>query len=92
MIARTLVIAGWVQGVGYRDAMIVVARAAGVAGWVCNRRDGTVEARVQGDSAAVAKVTAWCHHGPPAARVIAIEATAAEPDFALNDFGWRATR
>lgn len=92
MIARTLVIAGRVQGVGYRDAMIAVARAAGVAGWVCNRRDGTVEARVQGESAAVETVVAWCRRGPPAARVSTLDATPADPDSALRDFGWRATR
>ena len=51
MIARRLVIHGRVQGVGYRYAMVDAAERCGVAGWVRNRRDGTVEAFVQGDAA-----------------------------------------
>ena len=36
------------QGVGYRFAITEAALAQGVAGWVRNRRDGTVEAVIQG--------------------------------------------
>lgn len=69
MIARRLVVAGRVQGVGFRDAMAGAARAAGVAGWVRNRRDGTVEAMIQGSDEAVAAMIAWTRRGPPGARV-----------------------
>ncbi len=50
MIARRLVVRGRVQGVGFRYAMVESGAPHGVAGWVRNRRDGTVEAFVQGDA------------------------------------------
>ena len=49
---RQLRISGRVQGVGYRDALRRRGAGHGVAGWVRNRRDGTVEAVLQGDAAA----------------------------------------
>jgi acylphosphatase len=77
MIARRIVVRGRVQGVGFRYAMVDAAERHGVAGWVRNRRDGTVEAFVQGEPAAVDAITAWCRRGPPAARVDAVEASVA---------------
>ena len=72
MIARRVVVHGRVQGVGYRDAMCDAVRDARVQGWVRNRRDGTVEALVQGEPAAVEALVAWCRRGPPAARVTSV--------------------
>ena len=71
-------IAGRVQGVGYRYALRAEALANGVSGWVRNRRDGTVEALLQGAPAAVDAVIAWARRGPPAARVDGIDAQAAQ--------------
>ena len=71
-------IAGRVQGVGYRDALRREALANGVAGWVRNRLDGTVEAVLQGAPAGVDAVIAWARRGPPAARVNGIDARAAQ--------------
>ena len=72
-MTRHLRIYGRVQGVGYRDALRRVALARGLAGWVRNRRDGTVEAVLQGDPLAVEAVVAWARRGPPAARVDRLE-------------------
>lgn len=71
---RHLRIAGRVQGVGYRAALSAAAQAAGITGWVRNRRDGTVEAVVQGNPDAVEGIIAWARHGPPGARVTEVRA------------------
>lgn len=86
MSARKLVIRGHVQGVGYRDAMVDAARAAGVAGIVRNAADGSVEALLQGDDAGVARVIAWAAQGPPHARVERVLVEAIEPDTTLATF------
>src|SRR6185437_7659876 len=74
-----LVIAGRVQGVGYRDWMLGEALARGIAGWVRNRRDGTVEALVHGEDAAIESLLAACRRGPPAAAVTAVTQSPADP-------------
>jgi acylphosphatase len=88
-IARRVVVRGHVQGVGYRYAMVGAARHAGVRGWVRNLRDGTVEAFVQGDGAAVLALVAWCERGPPGADVSAVEVSDATPDETLARFETR---
>jgi len=87
-LTRHLRISGRVQGVGYRDALRREALARGLAGWVRNRRDGTVEAVVQGDPSAVDAMIAWARRGPPAARVEQVDARepAAEFDRAYAGF------
>ncbi len=66
---------GRVQGVFFRASMCQEARKRHVNGWVRNRRDGSLEAMLQGDSAAVESLIAWAYHGPPGALVNRIEAT-----------------
>ena len=90
-VARRIVVRGRVQGVGYRFTMVGVAGHAGVLGWVRNRRDGSVEAWVQGDGAAVLAVVAWCESGPEGAQVTDVEVLDVAPDPSLRGFATRAT-
>ena len=90
-IARRIVARGRVQGVGFRYSMVSAAEHAGVHGWVRNRRDGSVEAFVQGDGAAVLALIAWCERGPAGAQVTDVEVHDAEIDPALDGFASRST-
>ncbi|MES2205933.1 MAG: acylphosphatase [Pseudomonadota bacterium] len=69
IVTRHFVIHGHVQGVGYRYAMVIAAKNAGIQGWVRNCSDGTVEAIVQGTSEAIQTITAWAKTGPSPASV-----------------------
>lgn len=64
-----VVVEGLVQGVGYRYSLRSVAERAGVTGWTRNRADGTVEAVLEGEDAAVDGVVEWMAAGPPGADV-----------------------
>jgi acylphosphatase len=85
-IARHLRICGQVQGVFYRGWAVETARSLELAGWVRNRRDGTVEALVQGDEGAVAQFIAHARTGPPAARVSDIDTRETDLDESLVGF------
>ena len=61
------------QGVGYRAFVDMRATELGLSGWVRNRRDGSVEAVLQGPPAAVEDMLEMCRKGPPAARVDNVE-------------------
>jgi acylphosphatase len=74
-----VVVEGRVQGVGYRAACARRARAAGVAGWVRNRTDGTVEAVFEGPAVAVDALVAWCKQGPAHADVDRLRVEHEEP-------------
>src|SRR5262249_29788653 len=92
-VTRHLRISGRVQGVGYRDALCSEALGHGVCGWVRNRRDGTVEAVVQGSAEATDALIAWARKGPPAARVAQVEVTDAvgEQARSYSGFDWLPT-
>jgi len=62
-------IEGIVQGVFFRKHMKERADALGVAGWVRNNPDGSVEAVLEGDIESVKELIKWALTGPPAAVV-----------------------
>jgi acylphosphatase len=72
-VAEHLVIAGIVQGVGYRQWFRREADRRGVAGWVRNRADETVEAVVSGPRAEVDDLVREAMNGPLGAKVDRID-------------------
>jgi acylphosphatase len=85
---KRIVVHGRVQGVGFRHTVWRAATARGVAGWVRNRADGTVEAAFEGDGEAVDAVIRLCREGPRGARVEQVESVEEEPE-GLNGFSVR---
>jgi acylphosphatase len=80
MIRRRVVVHGFVQSVFFRDTVRRHAVGAGVAGWVRNNRDGTVEAVFEGDPDAVERLLDVCRRGPSGARVDRVDVLAEEPE------------
>ncbi len=81
MTARVRVRArGLVQGVFFRAETRDRADSLGLAGWVANLPDGSVEAVFEGDEARVESIVSWFRHGPPGARVDDLEIVREEPD------------
>ena len=64
---------GRVQGVGFRVSAASRAQARGVAGWVRNLDDGTVEALFEGEPDAVDSLVRWCSVGPRGAAVSRVD-------------------
>jgi acylphosphatase len=73
LVRKRVFVFGRVQGVWFRGATQRHARALGVAGWVRNCADGSVEAVFEGTPALVAAALAFCREGPPGARVERVE-------------------
>ncbi|MEX2550077.1 MAG: acylphosphatase [Nitriliruptoraceae bacterium] len=81
MTARHVVVRGRVQGVFFRASTREVARQHGVTGWVSNRADGAVEARLEGPEPGVEAVLDWIRDGgPDHARVEGVEVASVPPD------------
>jgi acylphosphatase len=76
---KRVIVSGVVQAVGFRYSLASRAESLGVAGWVRNRPDGTVEAALEGPRDAVESLVGWCRHGPRGARVDGIEIHDEEP-------------
>ena len=64
---------GRVQGVAFRAHTADAARRLGVAGWVRNLDDGSVEAVLEGPRDAVEAALEQLRHGPRFARVDAVD-------------------
>jgi acylphosphatase len=69
-----VVISGRVQGVFFRASTAEKADELGLTGWVKNTPDEHVEAVFEGEESAVDEMLAWCHRGPPHAKVIKVSA------------------
>jgi acylphosphatase len=79
MIRRRVLVHGFVQGVGFRYTARLEAARLGVAGWVRNRADGTVEAEIEGDEASVTAMLDWFAAGPRGAIVERTEVSDLDP-------------
>jgi acylphosphatase len=76
-----LVIHGRVQGVFFRQSMQREAQYLAISGWVRNRSNGTVEAVVHGDPAAVDAMVRWAHKGPEMAHVERVDVYPTDGDY-----------
>lgn len=85
MTAVHVIVEGRVQGVGYRAWVEREAKARGLAGWVRNRNDGTVEAVFSGEDAAVRAIVEACGKGPRLAAVRSVK-TAIHPQTDWTEF------
>jgi acylphosphatase len=75
-----VVVTGRVQGVFFRESTRRQAGARGLAGWVCNRADGAVEAVFEGAAEDVEALVAFCSRGPRGAEVERVLATVEPPE------------
>lgn len=79
-VRRRILARGDVQGVFFRDSTRSEAEAAGVAGWVRNVGDGSVEAVFEGEPGAVERMVEACRRGPGRAEVSSLDVTEEEPE------------
>ena len=70
---------GHVQGVFFRAEARARAESLGVAGWIRNTEDGSVEAVFEGDRERVESMVDWCRRGPAGAQVDELEVEPEEP-------------
>jgi len=75
-----VVVRGRVQGVYFRGETRGRARSLGVAGWVRNDPDGSVQAVFEGPRERVKSMVEWSCRGPTGARVESVETTWEEPE------------
>ncbi len=84
IIARKAIVSGLVQGVYFRQSCKDAAQQHGVFGSATNLPNGSVEVFLEGEEAAVAQVLEWCHRGPEAGRVDAVEISEEIPQAATG--------
>lgn len=83
---KHLLIAGRVQGVGFRWFSRERARRRGLRGWVKNRADGSVEIRVEGSEHVLADFIAELHRGPEGSKVESVREVAWPDTLPDDDF------
>jgi acylphosphatase len=84
--AKTFRVRGRVQGVGFRWFVESEAAKLGIAGWVRNRSDGSVEVLAQGTHEQLFAFRAQLHEGPRAARVDDVEEFESQPQHDMKTF------
>jgi acylphosphatase len=77
---------GKVQGVFFRHFTFIEANKLGIAGFVRNASDGTVEITAQAAEENLKLFVEWCHRGPERARVDKVEVNTISTDIAFNSF------
>jgi acylphosphatase len=80
VVRRRLVIHGRVQGVFFRDSLRRLAERHGISGWARNTWEGTVEAVLEGEPDAVARVIEFAREGPDGARVERVDVGEEDPE------------
>ena len=78
-VARSARVSGLVQGVAFRWYARERARELGLAGWVRNVEDGSVEAWIEGPREAVDEMLRWLRRGPSSARVECVDVLEERP-------------
>lgn len=78
-VGRNVRVVGQVQGVLFRAWTQQQANELGVTGWVRNCSDGSVEAQLSGEKAAVQQLIDRLHDGPPSAVVSHVDVTEMDP-------------
>ncbi|HEY1801652.1 MAG TPA: acylphosphatase [Terriglobales bacterium] len=84
--ARRFVVRGRVQGVGFRWFVEREAHTLGIAGWVRNNSDGTVEILAMGSREQLSGLRSRLQQGPRAARVDDVAESEAKPVDGLTTF------
>jgi acylphosphatase len=80
MVRRRVIVHGRVQSVGFRVTVARRADGLGVAGWVRNRPDGTLEAVFEGEPGPVDSLVRLCREGPRGAAVSRVETSPEQPE------------
>jgi len=86
LIARRFLVRGRVQGVGFRWFVEREAHILGIAGWVRNNSDGSVEVLAMGTTAQLAGLRSRLREGPRAARVDDVVESEAKAEAGLSTF------
>src|SRR5215469_15884953 len=84
--ARRFLVRGRVQGVGFRWFVEREAHTLGIAGWVRNNADGSVEVLAIGSRDQLSSLRFRLREGPRAARVDDVEEFEAQPVAGLKTF------
>ena len=86
ILACRFLVRGRVQGVGFRWFVEREAQMLGIAGWVRNNHDGSVEVVAQGTRDQLSGLHGRLREGPRAARVDGIDVSDAPPVAGLSSF------